>query len=792
MKNQNDFGMELHFYEEYQPDCPLKEVQLLFVMEGRIQVKMGRDAYMLDKHGVIVLNTGQSCRLEAAANTLLCVIAVSPEFLSRELQGGDVYFHCNSAVDKDKKYDDLRRVIGKLLVEYSVDMNCLNLKKRALFFQLADQLLNRFVQERSSGISARVPDPALAGAIRYLNEHFREPVSLNDAAAAAYMNPSAFSRYFKKKAGINFLEYLLSLRLKNAREELLHTEKTVMEIALDNGFTNSSMFSKSFKKIFGVSPSEYRKSVGSAFDPEMSPAENVQDSQYQERVVSLVRSNFGQTGGESVRERVQIDTGTAVPYKNPWNRCLNAGSAISILQAKMQKYLCEIKENLGITRVRITNLFSWEMRIRKDRSVGTYNFEMVDMVLDFLLGSGLKPVLDTAQKPDRVILNPENIVPLEREDSVFQTLEECERVVEEFLKHIVQRYGAQEVAGWIFDLGVNPMMDLDDKYLEMFDTLSGIIKSYVPQARVGGGCIPPEYLRRENLRKWFEEHRRPDFLSLAVFPYQLSASGFDSGEPALVHSSDAHFFHNALLSVRELLKDCGAQEMPVILSEWNMTFSDRSFYNDSCGKAAQMLKLMTECLQDTEMAAYLFATDLSVMNYDTSAVLFGGTGLVSKDGLAKPAYYALYFMNRLDSRLIKSTDRYIATTDGEGSYHILLFNSKQFHYNYFRKAENEITAEDVPGLFADGDAFEMEIELTGLSDGQYNIRTETVGIGSGSVLSAWRELNYEKNLSRQERRYLKNICVPHIAIRKQYAERGRMLLSERLEALDIRLIHIYQ
>ena len=793
MMNPDDFGIEVHFYEEYQPNCPLTDVQLLFVMEGRMQVNIGQDAYTFDKDGVIVINTGQSCRLEPAVNTLICVITVSPEFLHRELQGNDVYFQCNSVTDNDKKYSDLKRIIGNLLVEYSIDMNCLSLKKKALLFQLMDLLLSRFVLERSSGFPAQVQDQTLAGVVRYLSEHFREPVSLNTAAAAAYMNTSAFSRYFKKKTGINFLEFLLSLRLRNAREELLHTEKTLMEIALDNGFTNSSMFSKSFKKAYGVAPSEYRKSFKAVFRREMLPTENVQDNHYQERIASLVRSNFGKAREESFQERTEIDTKTSIPYRNPWNRCINAGSATGILQAQMQKCLREMKEDLGISYIRITNIFSWEMRIRKDRSSGSYNFNMIDMVLDFLQDCHLKPVLDTAQKPNRVILSPEDIVLLEREDSVFQTLEECEWMVEEFMQHIVQRYGIQEVESWIFDLGLNPMMKLGDKYLEMFDAVSRIIKSYVPKALVGGGCIPPEYLRSELLREWFEKHRQPDFLSLTVFPYQPLAGGAIGREhEQLIHSSDMHYFHNVIQEVKDMLKNCGAQELPVILSEWNLTFSDRNFYNDSCGKAAQMLKLMTECLQDTEMAAYLYATDLCLMNYDTNAILFGGTGLMNNDGLAKPAYYALYFMNQLDSRLIECGDRYIVTTDGGNSCHILLFNYKAFHYHYYRKAENEITAEDVPGLFADGDALEMEIVLTGLSDGQYYIRSETVGIRSGSLLSAWRELNYEQFLSRQERSYLKSISIPHIAIRRQYAAQGRLVLSERMNAHEIRLIHIHQ
>lgn len=55
------------------------------------------------------------------------------------------------------------------------------------------------------------------------------------------------------------LEYLNNLRLQNALEDLLHSRKSLTSIALDNGFTNPSMFSKAFKKKYGVSPTDYKK-----------------------------------------------------------------------------------------------------------------------------------------------------------------------------------------------------------------------------------------------------------------------------------------------------------------------------------------------------------------------------------------------------------------------------------------------------------------------------------------------------------------------------------------------------
>ena len=72
------------------------------------------------------------------------------------------------------------------------------------------------------------------------------------------------SRMFKKYAKINFKAYLQEIRMSYACRELMNTEKTVSQIALDNGFANSRAFSREFQKRYGKLPSEIRKNTENA------------------------------------------------------------------------------------------------------------------------------------------------------------------------------------------------------------------------------------------------------------------------------------------------------------------------------------------------------------------------------------------------------------------------------------------------------------------------------------------------------------------------------------------------
>ncbi len=100
-------------------------------------------------------------------------------------------------------------------------------------------------------------DPAFIS--QYIELHYMENLYLDHMAAVAGTSPKYFSNYFKKTFGVNFVEYLNKIRLAHAREFLKNTELSVSEIGEKTGYLNASTFTSTFKKYYGLSPSDYRK-----------------------------------------------------------------------------------------------------------------------------------------------------------------------------------------------------------------------------------------------------------------------------------------------------------------------------------------------------------------------------------------------------------------------------------------------------------------------------------------------------------------------------------------------------
>ncbi|NLU07331.1 response regulator [uncultured Clostridium sp.] len=95
-------------------------------------------------------------------------------------------------------------------------------------------------------------------AIDFINQNFSKDINLENTATKVHLSPQYFSRYFKYNTGVNFIDYLSRIRIKESKRLLTTTEKSIRSIALSVGYTDPAYFSKVFAKHEGLSPNKYR------------------------------------------------------------------------------------------------------------------------------------------------------------------------------------------------------------------------------------------------------------------------------------------------------------------------------------------------------------------------------------------------------------------------------------------------------------------------------------------------------------------------------------------------------
>lgn len=147
------------------------------------------------------------------------------------------------------------------MIRSSLQEDCFaKIEQQSLLFQLL-ALLGRCQRAAQGMQQLGASDGAVQEAARFIYQHHREPIRLEHAAEAGHLSPTYFSKRFRQVTGMGFKEYLTHVRLMDGAELLRTTGLSVTETALTCGFSDGNYFGDVFKRVQGVSPSQFRKGV---------------------------------------------------------------------------------------------------------------------------------------------------------------------------------------------------------------------------------------------------------------------------------------------------------------------------------------------------------------------------------------------------------------------------------------------------------------------------------------------------------------------------------------------------
>ena len=96
-------------------------------------------------------------------------------------------------------------------------------------------------------------------AMAYIHEHYGEPIGREDIARYVGVSEGYLSRSFNQETGLSLIHYLTRYRIQQAKQLLVTTDKTITEIAMEVGFSDSNYFSRVFRQEVGVSPLAFRQ-----------------------------------------------------------------------------------------------------------------------------------------------------------------------------------------------------------------------------------------------------------------------------------------------------------------------------------------------------------------------------------------------------------------------------------------------------------------------------------------------------------------------------------------------------
>lgn len=771
-------------------------VELIYVMEGRACIRINDKTYDLEKNGMIIVNSNNRHSITRhedsdSSHWWLCRIEIGYRELLEDLQSDFALFWCNSAVSDSREYRRLSEILDEILGAYTV-YNAGTYMKKSLYYKLVGCLAEDFLVTGMENQWSKKSRFEREEMLQYMNANYFRSITLKEMADKLYMSETAFSKYFKKTAGMNFVQYMNNIRIHHAVEDLLYSDKPITRVAVDNGFASPSFFNRVFRSVYNMTPTEYRESARMAAS---EPKETL-TSDCRDVVAGYLEGKNHQSDCQRLERFVNADMELHTSIGQIWTRSLNLGDAKDLLSARIQRQVAFVHKGVGFSFGQITNLLGWDMKLRESHEFKDLNFEMIDEVLDFLTDQGIIPVIDLGDHPRHTLKDFDRAIYMEQRKKLYESLDEYKKILHSFMEHVVRRYGTEWVGQWMFHVWFDPgeafenavvtqMEDYD--YTQVFEETCRIIKKYSEKIKIGGAGFVLGNLHlpvKDFIARCESLAIPPDFISLYCFPYCHIDENDILGSAIRSHT---RFMSMELENYKKFAAGYGIEHIPLYIMEWNMSLSQRTFYNDGCAKAALMLKNMTDNLKGAWMCSYNLLSDVDSDYYDSPQMFIGAGGLLTKEGIPKPCYYGLEFMSRMDDQLIACGDGYMITSNRGGKYKILCFNYKEIGQVYYLRRESELKLRDADKLYTDQLELTIYLSLNHMERGAWHLHRYRISPSYGSAIDLWDQLGQDTS-TRDDVEYMRRMCTPRVEGETVICQNGTLNLEERLMAHEIRLV----
>lgn len=743
-----------------------RDFEILLVISGAVNVISDDAQHDLTANHILAVNPGCNRNYRAASeDTLAAVFTVSKIKLWRLAPGISLYFYIDTQKEPLKSYANLHHLLKRALFYHMHDDLLSNLSKLSCFYDILHELVGSHsswhVASDNSDKSKR--DLRKLEVLNYIHGNYYKQISLDEIAVHLNLSSSYLSKFIKQCFGTGFSQLVNETRLQYAVDDLINTDMSISQIALENGFASFSSFNRVFKNEFNLTPTEYRKA---------------NKKRAAKKAAALIKEKRGilkkYLDGNDYPVIYDADFRDAVKYKKFWSKVISLGPAHNLLDSGIQEHVLHLKQELDFEYLHISSLFNEKLLIDY-RSTEGFNYARINRLLDFLVQNKIVPFIDLGFQPWGIIGNSHTELIYEGYDLQDYSVGQYENLVKDFIKQCIIRYGEDAISKWRFDLFYNeaqPIYDIEhpnQSFISFFETAFRVIKKLVPSSKVGGcGFYTYEIDNFEHfLNVCRDRGLQPDFFSVQIYPYNLirneTLKDDKYTQPLsgryFSTSSDEEYISKKVDQLKSALINTGYSPDLLIVIGWTMSLSCRNYLNDSGYRGAFLVKNMISCLDKVEIMSHEGITDLVYEHFSPTLQLFGGYGLLTKDGLKKPAYYAFDFMNRLGNLLIDKGPNYIVTRDTHGRIFIVCHNCGRLTSEYYSRYDDNVSYNIANSLTISA-PLSFLLKVKNVPAGQFLVKKLIVSEDNGSVLGEWIKLGYIEDLGREDIDYLASISVP--------------------------------
>jgi xylan 1,4-beta-xylosidase len=471
--------------------------------------------------------------------------------------------------------------------------------------------------------------------------------------------------------------------------------------------------------------------------------------------------------------RIVID-GNAPAHAFPhfWEQMFGSGRAMLSLRASYRDDMHEVKAATGFRYVRFHGVLDRDVGVYTVDAQGRpdYNFTYVDQIYDGLLRQGVRPFVELSFMPPDMASRQQSqgfwynpIVAPPRQWMQWSEL------MRRFARHLVARYGIEEVSQWYFEVWNEPNGSFwggdpeQATYFQLYDLTARALKSVSPRLRVGGPATAQAAWVPAFLKHCATGHVPVDFVSTHVYGDDSAQNVF--GVDAKITRRDMVI--RAVQKVHRQVAASPLPALPIIFSEFNATYTGTEIdVTDSPYIGPWMANTIRVCDGLLDSMSYWTFSDVFEEGGIAKSPFHGGFGLIAAGGIPKASFNDFKLLHRLgDERLAASSDAALVTRRPDGTLAIAVWNY----------------APPGPG----GDTSTYQLTFRNVA-GARRAHIWLVDRDHGSALTAWKAMGEPRFPTLEQHRVLLHAAeLPGPAIEKLASADPRLTLRLRPHALAL-------
>ncbi|MFC4775718.1 helix-turn-helix domain-containing protein [Paenibacillus sp. GCM10023252] len=775
-----------------------KEVEIVYVLSGSVIMYLDQKQYTLHEDDIIVVNSMSVHRIEQTGeeNVLLTL-----QFGTELLLSNHTFISCNSANSRDQntsKFYIIKHNLAQMIWELNKKVQGYQSYTMGRLQTLCGALLRYFSNGTNTATSEGSKDydyKRLNRVLTYIGNHYNEKITLQDMAHLEHLSLHYFSHFFTDKIGIPFQKYLTLIRLEKAQAKLTGSEKRISEIALDCGFANVKLFNKYFKEKYGCTPGSYREA---ALNPEpermnrkpKTYEESSSGNYYEMDTVNAMGSLYRYldlplgTAQDTIstpavlvanHQQIELQANQAsAAYEKHWNITTSAGRAVEGLRDDWRKQLSELIKRIPFRYIRFHGIFNDEMMVYSERDDGTpvYNWSYIDKLYDFLLQLGVRPFVELSFMPNQLARSKETLFWWKGNISPPSDPTKWEALVREFVRHCLNRYGAEEVKNWYFEVWNEPDLagvcwaGSKEEYFAFYESTVRTIKSVLPELKAGGPAMGYGSIWNDTWAEDFMEYCRRQQVPLDFYSFHIYSEypRLKTEEDSLTRLMPPSFYKESIDRVQQKMNASIYGAVELHITEWNFSLYDQNLLHDTMFMAPFVIYHAMNTLGQAKAMAFWSFTDVFEESIVPLSPFYGGFGLLNRNGLKKPSYYAFELLQKLGDELLVKGDGYVGSRNSDGSIQLLLYHYVHVDHLFSSGDWSGLSSANRYDVFEDKGSKVFDISLNLLSV-PYKCTSYRLDREHGSVFDEWIRMGSPEFLTEEEISCLQSRSGPTIQTR---------------------------